>query len=110
RKSLDDSRLDEIQSLIHVNLVSAMHLSKLVATAMRASGKAGRLISMTSIADRIARPGDAVYAVAKHGMAGLVKSLAVEYGASGITSNGIAPGTFATESNVRLAKDPVQGP
>lgn len=110
RKSLNDSSLEQIQSLIHINLVSAMHLSKLVAAAMRASGIAGRIISMTSIADRIARPGDAVYAVAKHGLAGLVKALAVEYGPSGITSNGIAPGTFATESNDRLAKDPVQGP
>lgn len=110
RKSLDDSSLAEIQTLIHVNLVSAMHLSRYVAGAMRKSGIAGRLISMTSIADRIARPGDAVYAVAKHGMAGLVKALAVEYGPNGITSNGIAPGTFATESNDGLARDPIQGP
>ena len=39
-----------------------------------------------------------------------MRSLAVEFGPHGITSNGIAPGTFATESNVALANDPIKGP
>lgn len=110
RKSLGDSTLEEIQTLIHVDLVAALHLSKLVAVHMRNQRLAGRIITLTSIADRVARAGDAVYAVAKHGLAGLVKALAVEFGPCGITSNGIAPGTFATESNAQLAKDPVEGP
>lgn len=110
RKSLSESELQEIQKLIHVNLVAAMHLSKLAAAGMRDNQLVGRIITLTSIADRVARPGDAVYAVAKHGLAGLVKALAVEYGRHGITSNGIAPGTFATESNAQLASDPMEGP
>lgn len=110
RKSLDESSFDEIQNLIHVNLIAAMQLSKLAAAQMRQQRLAGRIITLTSIADRVARPGDAAYAVAKHGLAGLVKALAVEYGPQGITSNGIAPGTFATESNAKLAADPVEGP
>ncbi|MDX3893263.1 SDR family oxidoreductase [Pusillimonas sp.] len=110
RKSLGESSAEEIQALIHVDLIAAMHLSKLAAQRMAQDGLAGRIITLTSIADRVARPGDAIYAVAKHGLAGLVKALAVEYGPAGITSNGIAPGTFATESNVQLADDPVQGP
>lgn len=48
--------------------------------------------------------------MAKLGLQGLVHSLAVEFGPYGITSNGIAPGTFATESNRELANDPVKGP
>jgi len=110
RKSLGESSAEEIQALIHIDLIAAMHLSKLAAQRMAQDGLAGRIITLTSIADRVARPGDAIYAVAKHGLAGLVKALAVEYGPAGITSNGIAPGTFATESNVQLAGDPVQGP
>ncbi|TFL10016.1 SDR family oxidoreductase [Pusillimonas caeni] len=110
RKSLGESSAEEIQALIHIDLIAAMHLSKLAAQRMAQDGLGGRIITLTSIADRVARPGDAIYAVAKHGLAGLVKALAVEYGPVGITSNGIAPGTFATESNVRLAGDPVQGP
>lgn len=110
RKALSDSSLNDIQTLIHVDLIAAMHLSKLAAQHMVAKNLAGRMITLTSIADRIARPGDAIYPVAKHGLAGLVKALAVEYGPQGITSNGIAPGTFATESNAELASDTIKGP
>src|SRR5690606_9263182 len=47
----------------------------------------------------------AVYPIAKHGLVGLVRALAVEYGPDGITSNGIAPGSFETESNEQLLQD-----
>src|SRR3546814_15614200 len=40
----------------------------------------------------------------------MVRALAVEYGGQGITSNGIAPGTFATETNAELASDPIKVP
>ncbi|HUH87517.1 MAG TPA: SDR family oxidoreductase [Pusillimonas sp.] len=110
RQSLSESSLADIQSLMHVDLISTMYLSKLCAQRMVQERLKGRILTLTSIADRVARPGDAIYPVAKHGLAGLVKALAVEFGPHGITSNGIAPGTFATESNVELARDPVQGP
>ncbi|TIT28267.1 MAG: SDR family oxidoreductase, partial [Mesorhizobium sp.] len=51
-------------------------------------------------------PGDAVYPAAKQGLTGLMRSMAVEYGAHGVTSNAIAPGMFATETNAALAEDP----
>lgn len=110
RKPLEEASLEDIQSLMHIDLIAAVHLSKLVAQRMKQHKRAGRIITLTSIADRVARPGDAIYPIAKHGLAGLVKALAVEFGPHGITSNGIAPGTFATESNAELARDPVQGP
>ncbi len=110
RKTLAEISLEEITSLLHVDLTSATYLSKLAAQRMARGGGAGRIISLSSIADRVARPGDAVYPIAKHGISGLVRALAVEYGARGITSNGIAPGTFATESNLALALDPEKGP
>lgn len=110
RKTLAEISLEEIMTLLHVDLTAATYLSKLAARRMVQAGGGGRIISLSSIADRVARPGDAVYPIAKHGMSGLVRALAVEYGRHGITSNGIAPGTFATESNLALARDPVKGP
>lgn len=109
RKFLADASLEDIVRLIQVDLIAAVHLSKLAAQAMAAAGKQGRIISLTSIAGGLARAGDAVYPIAKQGLAGMVRALAVEYGPKAITSNGIAPGTFATETNAALAADPVKG-
>lgn len=110
RKAMADVSLDDIVVMLNVNLLAAVHLSKLAADAMVGTHKAGRLITLTSIAGELARSGDAIYPVAKQGLTGLVRALAVEYGPHGVTSNGIAPGTFATESNAELAGDPVKGP
>lgn len=108
RKSLQDASLNDILSLIHTDLTACVHLSKCVATDLVQQGSGGRIITMTSIAGELARAGDAIYPVAKQGLVGLIRALAVEYGPYGITSNGIAPGTFATESNAGLAADPVK--
>ena len=66
----------------------------------------GRLIAVTSIAGQLGRAGDALYASAKHGLSGMVRSLAAEFGPLGITSNAIAPGGFATEANSAALADP----
>ncbi len=96
---------DDILDLIRTDLLSAISLSRDAAEIMKAQGY-GRLIAVTSIVGEMARPGDAVYPAAKQGLTGLMRSMAVEYGAHGVTSNAIAPGMFATETNAALAEDP----
>lgn len=110
RKNLAQASLDDIIELINVDLIAAVELSRHAAQAMKARKLPGRIITLTSIAGELARYGDAIYPIAKQGLSGLIRALAVEYGRYGITSNGIAPGTFATESNAALAADPVKGP
>lgn len=110
RKALGEATLHDIVQLINVDLIAAVQLSRLAAGAMADHGIQGRLITLTSIAGELARLGDAIYPIAKQGLCGMIRALAVEYGPRGITSNGIAPGTFATESNAELAADPVKGP
>ncbi|RTZ48173.1 SDR family oxidoreductase [Candidimonas sp. SYP-B2681] len=110
RKTLAEATLDDILELMNVDLIAAVQMSKLAARAMIRSKIKGRLIAITSIAGELARPGDAIYPIAKQGLSGMIRALAVEYGPCGITSNGIAPGTFATETNAALASDPIKGP
>ncbi len=111
RSSLQNAAWDDIEHLLHVDLLATLKLSKYAAQAMLdAQTRQGRILTLTSIAGPLARPGDAIYPIAKQGLAGMVRALAVEFGGQGITSNGIAPGTFATESNAALANDPVKGP
>ncbi|SDP34710.1 SDR family oxidoreductase [Phyllobacterium sp. OV277] len=96
---------DDILRLIQTDLVSAISLSRDAAQIMKYHGY-GRLIAVTSIIGSIVLPNDAIYPVAKQGLTALVRSMAVEYGASGLTSNAIAPGMFATETNAALAENP----
>ena len=93
-----------IRRLIDTDLVAAIMLAREAAARMTERGS-GRIIMITSIAGQVAGPSDAVYTAAKAGLAGLVRALAVEYGAHGITTNAIAPGFFATETNAHLVTD-----
>ncbi|CAM4372591.1 SDR family oxidoreductase [Bordetella tumbae] len=105
RKTLQAITAAEIRTLIDTDLVAGMVLAKLAAERMVRQGS-GRLITITSVVGELARPGDAVYPAAKQGLTGMMRALAVEFGPMGITSNAIAPGTFATETNAAMVADP----
>jgi len=96
----DDAMID----LIQTDLIAALTLSRDAAGIMKKNGH-GRLISITSINGQVAMPGDGIYPVAKQGLTGLMRAMAVEFGPHGITSNAIAPGWFATETNAAMAAD-----
>lgn len=62
---------------------------------LRRSG-AGRIVNIASISSLLANEGMGAYTAAKHGVAGLSKSLAAELGADGITVNYVIPGAIVT--------------
>lgn len=108
RQFLQDFSDADISALLHTNLTAAILLAREAARLML-QRHSGRLIAITSIAGHVARPGDAIYTAAKAGLTGMVRALAAEYGAQGITSNAIAPGGFATEANAAMVADPQAG-
>jgi gluconate 5-dehydrogenase len=105
RKSLLDFSEPEIRGLMETDLFAGIFLAREAARLM-VPAKWGRLIAVTSIAGVLGRANDAVYTAAKSGLDGLVRALAAEYGPLGITSNAIAPGFFATETNAKMVADP----
>lgn len=109
RKGLLDLSLPEIRAQIEANLVGAMWLARAAALAMIPRGY-GRIVNVTSIGARTAVAPDAAYVASKGGLEALTHALAHEFGPHGITVNAIAPGFFATETNLGLAEDPVIGP
>lgn len=105
RRPLAEFSDEDVLDLIRTDLTSSISLSRDAVEAMNKNGY-GRIITITSILGYIVKPGDAIYPVAKQGLTGLMRSLAVDYGARGITSNAISPGMFATETNAALAENP----
>ncbi|AHG64192.1 SDR family oxidoreductase [Advenella mimigardefordensis] len=91
----------QMEQMLQANLLGAMYLSQKAAALMRQQ-QWGRLITITSVAGEVARPGDGVYPITKQGLTGMMRALAVELATYGITSNAIAPGTFATETNLEM--------
>lgn len=104
RRPLAEFDDEAILELIRTDLIAATTLSRDAAAIMKRGGH-GRLIAVTSINGQVALPGDGIYPLAKQGLTGLMRAMAVEYGPFGITSNAIAPGWFATETNAALAAD-----
>ena len=102
RRPLADFDDEAILALIQTDLIAATTLSRDAALLMKRR-EHGRLISVTSINGQVAMPGDGIYPLAKQGLTGLMRSMAVEFGPHGITSNAIAPGWFATETNAAMA-------
>ncbi len=91
--------------VMDIDLTACFYLAREAVKIMRAQGH-GRIINMASIMSFIARDQIAPYVAAKHALAGLTKTLAVECGPYGITCNAIAPGYFATDMTVGLQSDP----
>jgi NAD(P)-dependent dehydrogenase (short-subunit alcohol dehydrogenase family) len=63
---------------------------------MRASGRGGRIINVTSVHEHVPRFGASAYCVAKAGLGMLTKCLALELARDGILVNSVAPGEIAT--------------
>ena len=97
---LDDAAWNQV---LDVDLNGAWLAFRAALPHMQSAGY-GRLIATSSVAGTVsAWPEHSHYAAAKAGLVGLVKSLAVEFAADGITANAVAPGVIRTPQ----ALDPV---
>jgi 3-hydroxybutyrate dehydrogenase len=78
-------------AIIAINLSAAFHTTRLCVAAMKAKGW-GRIINTASAHSLVASPDKSAYVAAKHGIAGLTKTVALETARDGITVNCISPG------------------
>ncbi|SPB18363.1 3-ketoacyl-ACP reductase [Caballeronia novacaledonica] len=95
---------DEFDAVIDTNLRAVFRLSRAVLRPMM-KARGGRIINITSVVGSSGNPGQANYAAAKAGVAGMTRALAREIGSRGITVNCIAPGFIDTDMTKVLPED-----
>jgi len=93
---------EEWDDVIDTNLKAVFRMSKLVMRGMM-KARTGRIISITSVVGEAGNPGQANYAAAKAGVAGMTRALAQELGSRGVTVNCVAPGFIDTDMTRGLA-------
>jgi 3-hydroxybutyrate dehydrogenase len=89
--SIEEFPIDKWDAIIAIGLSAAFHSIRTAVPGMKAR-KWGRIICTASAHSLVASPFKAAYISAKHGLAGLHKTVALEVAAFGITANCISPG------------------
>ena len=87
---------EEWDAVIETNLKAVFRLSRAVMRGMM-KARHGRIINITSVVGSSGNPGQANYAAAKAGVAGMSRALARELGSRNITVNCVAPGFIDTD-------------
>jgi 3-hydroxybutyrate dehydrogenase len=88
---IEDFPLDKFEAIVRINMTSAWYMMRAAVPHMKARGW-GRIITTASAHSLVASPNKSAYIMAKHGVAGLTKAIALETAAAGITVNCISPG------------------
>ncbi len=95
---------DDWDAVLDTNLKAVFRLSRAVMRPMMKQ-RYGRIISITSVVGASGNAGQANYAAAKAGVAGMTRALARELGSRNITVNCVAPGFIETDMTAALAEE-----
>jgi 3-oxoacyl-[acyl-carrier protein] reductase len=99
---------DDWDAVVDTNLKAVFRMSRAVMKPMMKQ-RYGRIINITSVVGAAGNPGQANYAAAKAGVAGMTRALARELGSRQITVNCVAPGFIDTDMTATLSSDQQQG-
>jgi 3-oxoacyl-[acyl-carrier protein] reductase len=103
-RSVEDATVQEMayadwQRQLEITLNTAFLMTRAVLPGM-VTRKYGRIVNVSSVTGPlVSHPGWAAYSAAKAGMDGMMRAVALETAADGITINGVAPGWIATASS-----------
>ena len=91
-----DFPIDRYDAIVAIVMSSAWHLARAALPHMRGKGW-GRIVTTGSAHSLVASPNKSAYVMAKHGLAGMTKALALEAAQDGVTVNIVSPGYVWTQ-------------
>lgn len=97
--------VDDFNRVLSINLGGVFHCMKAELTVMHEQGS-GAIVNTSSTLGLVGNPGASIYSASKHGILGLTKCAALEYGKNGIRVNAVAPGLTETPMATQLTSDP----
>jgi 3-oxoacyl-[acyl-carrier protein] reductase len=95
---------DDWDAVVDTNLKAVFRMSRAVMRTMMKQ-RYGRIVNITSVVGASGNPGQANYAAAKAGVAGMTRALARELGSRNITVNCVAPGFIETDMTAALGEE-----
>ena len=95
---------EDWDAVLDTNLKAVFRMSRAVMRTMMKQ-RYGRMVNITSVVGASGNPGQANYAAAKAGLAGMTRALARELGSRGITVNCVAPGFIETDMTAALPEE-----
>ena len=98
----------DYDKVLNVNLKGVFFTTQAFVAHLRATGRRGRVVNISSVHEELPFPNFAAYCASKGGLKMLTRNLAVELGPLGITINSIAPGAIATPINTALLNNPAK--
>jgi len=88
---IEEFPIEKWDQILAINLSAAFHTIRAAAPGMK-SRKWGRIVNTASAHSLVASPFKSAYVAAKHGVAGLTKTVALELATHGVTANCVSPG------------------
>ncbi|SIS72682.1 NAD(P)-dependent dehydrogenase, short-chain alcohol dehydrogenase family [Roseivivax lentus] len=101
-----DTTPADFDAVMGINLRAAYFLTRAVAQGLLAAGKPGSLINISSQMGHVGGPDRAVYCASKHGLEGMTKAFALEWGPARIRVNTICPTFVLTDLTRPTFEDP----
>jgi NAD(P)-dependent dehydrogenase (short-subunit alcohol dehydrogenase family) len=102
----EDVSLETWRHVLEVDLTGPFLCAQEAVRRMKAAGRGGRIVNVTSVHEHIPLPGSSAYCAAKGGLGLLTKVMALELARYGITVNAVAPGEIATPMTGNEDVDP----
>ncbi len=106
-KLIDEATDEDFDTVMDLNVKAAFYVLRAAARSLKAAGKPGSLINMSSQMGHVGGPRRVMYCASKHALEGMTKALAWELGPLNIRVNSICPTFIETELTATMLKDDI---